>query len=55
MARHHDSHLVVTSLKIRGPDKEQGAAPKTNWEDLGGASRREKMTNLPAFLALESI
>ena len=55
LARHHDSHLVVTSLKIRGPDKEQGAAPKTNWEDLGGASRGKEMTNVPESLVLESI
>ena len=38
-----------------GSDKDRGAALKTNWEDLGGASRREETTNCPGSLALESI
>ena len=30
-----------------GPDREHGAALKTNREDLGGARRREETTSLP--------
>ena len=45
----------MTCLRAGGPDKECGATLKTNQEDLGGANRREEITNLPESLALESI
>ena len=32
-----------------------GNTLKTNWENVGGANRRELTTDLPASLALESI
>lgn len=34
---------------------ECSAASKTNKEELGGAEKREEVTNLPESLALESI
>ena len=47
----------MSCLTTGGPDKEHGAALKTNLEDLdlGEASRREEATSLPGSLALESI
>ena len=45
----------MNCLRVGGPDKERGAALKTNMENLGGANRREEMTNLPGSLVLESI
>lgn len=45
----------MSCLTAGSLDKEQGAALKTNLEDLGGASRREEMNNLPGLLELESI
>ena len=51
--------MIITAcmscLTAGGPDKEQGAALKANREDLGGAHRREEMTNLPESLALKPI
>lgn len=43
----------MSCLITGGPDKEHGAALKANREDLGGAHKREKATNLPESLVLE--
>ena len=45
----------MSCLTIGGPAKEGGASPKTKQKDLGGAHRREEMTNFPGSLALETI
>lgn len=45
----------MSCLTKEGADMEQGAALKTNGEDLGGAVGREERTNLPGSLAQESI
>lgn len=45
----------MSCLTAGSLDKEQGAALKTNLEDLGGASKREETTDLSGSLALESI
>ena len=42
-------------LTAGGPDKDSGAALKTNQEDWGEANVREKDTNVPGSLVLESI
>ena len=44
----------MSCLSIGGPNKEHGAALKTNRENLGGAHRKEETTNFPGSLALES-
>ena len=54
LSRHHDNHLHELSHNRR-PQQEHGAAWKTNWENSGGANRREETTNLPESLALEFI
>ena len=53
LARHDDNYM--SCLTLGGPCKKHSAALKANRENLGGASRREEMTNLPESLVLESI
>ena len=45
----------MSCLTAGGPEKEHGAALKTNQEDLGGANRGEGITELPESLTLEPI
>ena len=45
----------MSCLTTGSPDKEQGAALKTNGENLEGATRKEEVTYLPGPLALESV
>ena len=53
LARHRNSclHELCHNRRFR---KESGAALKTKGENLGGASKREEMTNHPDSLVLES-